>query len=97
MSPPGDNIGWVLTWSTAFTFSEKGVSDSQKTEMLRGWLTEEQTAELLAMQVRNTGVSTRRDSLTYERNKLTKKIVTFMWCSNVMFRYVFKAEFVMRS
>ena len=38
---------------------------------------------------------TRRDLNTYERNKFSFKIVTFMWYSNDMFLYVFKAEFVM--
>ena len=39
-------------------------------------------------------VITRRDSYTYERNKFTNKIVTFMSYSNDMFRYMFKAEYV---
>ena len=36
----------------------------------------------------------RRDFLTHKRNKLTKKIVTFMWYSNDTFHYMFKAEYV---
>ncbi len=41
---------------------------------------------------------TRRDFYTHERNKsTTKKVVTFAWCSNNTFHYMFKAEFVQRD
>ena len=38
--------------------------------------------------------TTRLDFQAYKRNKLTKNIVTFMWYSNNMLNYMFKAEFV---
>ncbi len=43
---------------------------------------------------KNKNKSPRWDFLTYKRNKFMKKIVKFVWYSNDMFHYVFKAEFV---
>ena len=40
------------------------------------------------------GTTARRHFQTCKRNKFTKKIATFMWYSNDMFHYMFKAKFV---
>ncbi len=42
---------------------------------------------------KNHTLPARRDFLTYERNKLTKNNVTFMFCSNDIFHYMLKAEY----